>query len=94
MAFTVSTDVWTISTTASAPQLAANVNRVRILMVNISGNRVLLRFDSTAPTATAYAWYLEPGDRYEVPAEFVTAACSMLGLVASGTLQSTLVVQS
>ena len=94
MAFTVSTDVWTVSTTASAPQLAANVNRARILMVNISPNRVYLRFDSTAPTLTAYAWYVEAGERYEVPPEYVQAAVSMLGVTPSGTLQSTLVVQA
>jgi hypothetical protein len=94
VAFTVSTNTWTISTTASTSQLAADVNRVRVLMVNISGNRVYLRFDSTAPTSSAYAWYVEAGERYEVPPEFVTAACSMLGVAASGTVQSTLAVQT
>lgn len=80
----VTTDSWTVSTTASTSEVAADVNRVLVLINNQSTVRVYLRFDSTAPTAATYHWYLDSGDRWEVPAELCTLAISYLG-AASGT---------
>jgi hypothetical protein len=77
---------WTVSTTASTSQIAADINRVGMLMVSAANGRVYLRFDATAPTATAYHWYLEPGDRWEVPSHLVELAVSMLGASAGGTI--------
>jgi|SRR5690349_1804316 len=85
---------WTISTTASTSQIAADTSRLGIMMVNFGSGRVYLRFDSTAPTATVCDWYLESGDRYEVPEYAVTFAISMLGQFAGGTVNSKLVTSA
>lgn len=86
----VSLNTWTVTTTGQASQVAADLGRVGLLMVNTSTGRVYLRFDSTIPTSTAHHWFLEPGDRYEVPSALVALAVSMLGTVAAGTVLSCL----
>jgi hypothetical protein len=85
---------WTIVTTAVASQIAADANRVGMLMVNTGTGRVYLRFDNTLPTATVYGWYLDPMDRWEVPLTLVKLAVSVLGTVASGLLLTTLATDS
>jgi hypothetical protein len=91
----VTTNSWTVSTTASTSQIAADVNRVLIIMTNQSTVRVYLRFDSTAPTSSTYHWYLDPGDRWEIPSELCTLAISMLGAAtASGSMHSLLATAS
>lgn len=77
-------NAWTPVTTASTSQVSADASRVAMLMVNGSNVRVYIRFDSTAPTTASFHWYLDAGDRWEVPLQFVTLAVSMLGQ-ATGT---------
>ncbi|MFE5369247.1 hypothetical protein [Streptomyces mirabilis] len=77
-------NTWTPTTTGQATQIAADENRVGLLMNNASNVRVYLRFDSTIPTTTAYHWYLDAGDRWEVPLALCQLAVSMLGQ-ANGT---------
>jgi hypothetical protein len=84
------TNTWTIATTASTSQVAADTSRVGVWMVNLGAGRVYLRFDSTAPTATAHHWYLDVGDRYELPYWATELAVSMLGASVGGTLVSCL----
>lgn len=90
----VTTNTWTVSTTASTSQIAADVNRVRVLMKNTSTGVVYLRFDSTAPTSAAHHTHLEPQDRYEVPEELTELAVSMLGASANGSVVSLLATAS
>jgi hypothetical protein len=91
----VTTNSWTVSTTASTSQIAADVNRVLVIMTNQSTVRIFLRFDSTAPTSATHHWYLEPGDRWEIPAQLCTLAISMLGASAgSGSMHSLLATAS
>lgn len=77
---------WTASTTASTSVVAADVNRVGVLIVNRSTGRVYLRFDATAPTSATNGshWFLEPDERWEVPAHLSTLAMSVIATVASG----------
>ncbi|WP_239382319.1 hypothetical protein [Frankia sp. CIT1] len=78
---------WTIDTTASTSQIAADDSRVVVIMKNASTTAtVYLRYDSTAPTSSVYHVDLGPGERYEVPLQLSTRAISMLGSTASGTL--------
>lgn len=81
-----SDDFWTVSTTAVTSRIAADAGRVGMLMVSQATARVYLRFDSTAPTVTAFHWYLDPDDRWECPSYLVTLAVSVLGAGAGGTL--------
>lgn len=90
----ITTNTWTVATTASTSQIAADAGRVTVVMVSLASARVYLRFDSTAPTASSHHWYLDPGDRYEVPAELATLAISMLGQSAGGSILSTLATAS
>lgn len=83
-------DEWTVSTTGVASRIAADVTRVGMLMVNGSSGRVYLRFDNTIPAALSYGWFLESGDRWEVPAWLVQRAVSVLGTVTNGELYTTL----
>jgi hypothetical protein len=87
-------NVWTVTTTGQSLQIAADISRVAIIMINYSTSRVFLRFDSTIPTATTADWYLDPMDRYEVPNCLVELGVSMLGTTASGTVQSRLATES
>jgi hypothetical protein len=86
----VTTNSWTVNTTASTSQIAADINRVGLTIVSAASGRVYFRFDSTAPTASTYHWYLDPGDRWEVPNVFSELAVSMLGAVSGGTVLSLL----
>jgi hypothetical protein len=46
-----------------------------------------MRFDSTAPTSTTNHWWLDPGERWEVPAAFCRLAISLISSAgATGTL--------
>jgi len=88
-------NTWTPSTTASTSQIAADVNRVALLIVNKSNVRVYLRFDATAPTAATHHWFLDAEDRWEVPVWLSTLAVSMLGASAgTGTVNSLLATAS
>lgn len=86
----VTTNTWTVSTTASTDQIPADVNRVSLTIVSNASSRVYLRFDSTAPTSSSYHWYLEPGERLAVSPEDVQLPVSMLGAAAGGTVLSRL----
>lgn len=92
----ITTNAWTISTSASSAQIPADVNRLMLLMVVdfTATARVYMRFDTTNPTASLYHWYLDPGDRYEVPREWCSLPVSMVGATTAGTLLSTLGVAS
>lgn len=84
---------WTVSTTASASQIAADENRVAMLIYNTSNAKVFLRFDGTAPliAGTNAHWYLDSGDRYEVPFGICQLAVSIIAATAgTGTVNFTL----
>jgi hypothetical protein len=84
----LTTDAWSIVTTAATPRLSADATRTGVTITNIGGSRVYIRWDSTAPTAALYHFYLDNGDRYEVPEDLVELAMSVLGAAAGGTLVS------
>jgi hypothetical protein len=84
---------WTVSTTASTSQIAADENRVAEMIYNASTVRVYLRFDNTAPLAsgTNAHWYLDAGDRYEVPYGICQLAISIVAATGgTGTVNFTL----
>lgn len=76
---------WTLATTA-ATVISADVQRVGLWIVNTANDRVYMRFDTTAPTSAVHHWYLDPGERYEMPYWGTELAVSMLGGSASGAL--------
>lgn len=77
---------WAGSTTASASVVAADVNRLSMLLTNRTPGRIYLRFDSTVPTAATNGshWFLETDERWEVPDPFARLAVSMLATIAGG----------
>jgi hypothetical protein len=77
---------WSFSTTASTSLIAADAQRVGVLMVNNGSSRVYFRFDATAPTAASHHWWLDPTERWEVPPAFCRLAVSVVAAGASGTL--------
>jgi hypothetical protein len=84
---------WTVSTTASQSQIAADESRMALLVYNASTVRVYLRFDNTAPlTSGSNAhWYLDSGDRWEAPYGVAQLAISIVGATAgTGTVNFTL----
>lgn len=84
---------WTVTTTASQSQIAADESRVAMLIYNASSVRVYLRFDNTAPLAagTNAHWYLDAGDRYEVPDGICQLAVSIVAATGgTGTVNFTL----
>lgn len=85
---------WTLSTTASTSQIAADVQRLGIVMVNNGNGIVYLRFDSSPPSSTVNHWYLNPGDRYEVPHWWCGLAVSVIASAAGGALTYSLATAS
>ena len=84
-------NTWTATTTGTASQIAADVTRVSVLLVSQATGRVWLRFDSTIPTTAALMhWYLDPGDRWEVPVQWCQLAVSMAASVAGGQVNAAL----
>lgn len=79
---------WSPPTSGTASILAADESRVALLIVNNCNQRVFIDFDATIPTVTAFAWYLDTGDRWEVPKELVQLVISMIpnGTVSSGAV--------
>jgi hypothetical protein len=84
---TLSNIPWLV-TTAGLPAVIAAETRVGLVIVSAATGTVYLRFDTTIPTPSAtpplYDWYLQPGDRYEVPLAFDAVAISMVGSTAGG----------
>lgn len=81
---------WTVTTTGLSNVVAADITRVAMLVTSAASGRVYLRFDATIPTSTVNSWFIDPGDRWEVPVAFVTRAVSLKGDVAGGTINITL----
>jgi hypothetical protein len=84
---------WTVSTTASQSQIAGDENRVSMLIYNASTVRVYLRFDNTAPVTSGSNahWYLDAGDRWEVPDGACQLPVSIIGATSgTGTVNFTL----
>jgi hypothetical protein len=85
---TLSNIPWLVTTTGLTTVIAADVTRVGLVLVSAATGTVYLRFDATVPTPLAtpplYDWYLQPGDRYEVPMAFDSLAVSMIGTTAGG----------
>lgn len=77
---------WAASLTASTSQVAADAGRVGVLITNNTTGRVFFRFDSTAPTSATngHHFYLESGERWEVPYWLSTLAISVIAAIASG----------
>lgn len=87
---------WTISTTAKLGFVPADPARVMVLLVNRGSGRVYLRFSASLPlpSATVCDWYLDTGDRYEVPTQLTTYAISVVGDQSGGTLNALLAIAS
>jgi hypothetical protein len=77
---------WPVTTAGQANVIAADVTRVGLVLASAANGIVWIRFDATIPTATAYDWLLNPGDRWEVPVQFTQLALSMAGASAGGTV--------
>jgi hypothetical protein len=87
-------NTWTVTTAGVQNQIAADAGRVAVLIESAANTRVYLRFDGTIPTAAAHHWFLDPGDRWEVPVQLSTLTVSMAGAGAGGTILSTLATAS
>lgn len=77
---------WAVSTSAQLA-VSADENRVGMLIYNASTVRVYLAFNALATVTSANAdWYLDSGDRWEVPDPWCQAAVSAIAASAgSGT---------
>lgn len=77
---------WAVNTTAQAV-ISADENRVGVLVCNLSTVRVYLAFNGAATVTSSNAdWYLDAGDRWEIPDPWVQSAISCIAASAgSGT---------
>ena len=83
-------DNWTITTAGVSSRIAADVNRVGVMMYNNGVDRVFIRYDSTIPTSSAFGAVIEPGAYLEVPYWATELAISVAGAAAGGNLLTTL----
>jgi hypothetical protein len=81
-----SENFWAASTTAATSVIAADTSRVGVLITNNSTGKVYFRFDTTAPTAASngHHWFLEPGERWEVPGHLSGVVMSVIAAIAAG----------
>ncbi len=86
---------WTVSTTAANP-IAADENRVCMLIYNASTVRVYIAFNTAAAVTSSNAgWFLDAGDRMEVPYGLCQMPVSAVASTAgSGTVNFTLGLES
>lgn len=86
---------WTVSTSAANP-IAADENRMCMLIYNASTVRVYIAFNSAAAVTAANAgWFLDAGDRMEVPYGLCQLPVSAVAATAgSGTMNFTLGLES
>lgn len=77
---------WTVTTTGKVNLIVADASRVALLMTSSANGRVYLRFGSILPTSTDFDWWLEPGDRWEVPIYWSTLSMSVRGASAGGQI--------
>lgn len=78
---------WNVSVAGNTNILAADASRLFVTMVNYSTGRVFIDFDATVPLNNQVAhWYLEAGERYEVPIYLATQPISMKGEIASNAV--------
>lgn len=77
---------WAVTTAGQASVIPADVTRVGLIVVSAANGIVYVRFDSVipVPATPAYDYLLNPGDRWEVPAQFAQLAQSWAGAVAGG----------
>lgn len=83
---TLSNIPWSVTTAGIASAIAADTSRVGLIIVSAASAALWVRFDSTIPTSATYDWLLNPGDRWEVPHEFVQLAQSWAGSAAGGVV--------
>jgi hypothetical protein len=81
-----SENFWAASLTATTSVIAADVSRVGVLITNNTTGRVYFRFDTTAPTnaTNGHHWFLESGERWEVPGHLSGVVMSVIAAIASG----------
>lgn len=77
---------WTVITAGLSGAIAADVTRVGLIVISNANGIVWVRFDATLPTVSTFDWLLNPGDRWEVPHEFVQLQQSWTGAAAGGTM--------
>lgn len=89
-------DEWPVVTTAAQSRIAADANRVAMTILSNANSRVYVCFDNTAPTSATdgHDYFLDPGDRWEVPKEICQLAFSFLGASAGGHIQTSLFTAS
>lgn len=79
---------WLMTTAGLTSVIAANTARVGLIIVNQANGILYVRFDATAPTPLAvpplYDYFLNTGDRWEVPVQFAQLAQSWAGAAAGG----------
>lgn len=91
---TTGSSTWTVSTTSANP-IAAGADRVGMLLYNNSNVKVYLGFTTGTVTAVNAHWYLDAGDRYEVPYAWVQLPVSFLAAsVGTGTVNYTFAIES
>ena len=83
---TLSNIPWTVTTAGQTNVVPADGTRVGLIIVSAANGIVYVRFDGTLPSASAYDYLLNPGDRWEVPHEFIQLAQSYAGVSAGGTI--------
>lgn len=79
---------WAVTTAGLSNVISPDVTRVGLVMVSQANGTLYMRFDATipVPATPAYDYYLNPGDRWEVPHELVQLAQSWVGSVSGGSL--------
>jgi hypothetical protein len=80
---------WLVTSTGLANVIPADVTRVGLLIVSEASGILYIRLDSTIPTVPtsglgAYDYYLNTGDRWEVPIQFAQLTQSWIGSVPGG----------
>jgi hypothetical protein len=77
---------WTVTTAGTTSFLTASTTRTGLAIVSYATDRVYINWNGTGPTLALHSWFIDPDERYEVPAAFVQRALSLAGASGGGYL--------
>jgi|ERR1044071_9754721 hypothetical protein len=77
---------WTVLAEGQVDVIPLDLSRIGLLIVSNAFARVYFKFSTWIPSATDFDWYLDPGDRWELPIWLTTRQISMIGVSAGGQI--------
>jgi hypothetical protein len=80
----VTASYWTVTAEGQVNVIPVDASRIGLIIASAAFARVYLKFSQWIPSSADFDWYLDPGDRWELPIWLSTQTISMVGASAGG----------